>query len=41
MIEMIKRLIRSFKREKNWKERTSDAPTREPDREGFINGVTC
>ena len=26
MIEMIKRLIRSFKREKNWKERTSDAP---------------
>ncbi len=26
MIEMIKRLIRSFKREKNWKERTTDAP---------------
>ena len=26
MIEMIKRLIQFFKREKNWKDRTSDAP---------------
>lgn len=26
MIEMIKRAINFFEREKNWKERTSDAP---------------
>ena len=26
MIEMIKRLIQFIKREKNWKDRTSDAP---------------
>jgi len=26
MIEMIKRLIYFFEREKNWKDRTSDAP---------------